>query len=123
VTLDEDKNSTLEKDFMESEKVDANHHISHNKNVGTFSKTAPTICNQWKGIVKKVESSDNALFVIKEVCNVISSSIFLSELNYHISFDMIDFNKSIFEVSQRAEGKISSSPFRGNNCESAFEHR
>lgn len=89
VTLDEDKNSTLEKDFMESEKVDANHHISHNKNVGTLSKKAPNICKQWKGIVKKVESSDNTLFVIKEVCNVISSSIFFvrTKLSYFVRHD------------------------------------
>ena len=117
VTLDEDKNSTLEKDFMESEKVDANHHISHNKNVGTLSKKAPNICKQWKGIVKKVESRDNTLFVIKEVCNVIFFNFLLSELNYHISFDITDCNKSKFEIPQRAEGKIPSSPFRRNNCE------
>ena len=64
VTLDEDKNSTLEKDLMESEKVDANHHISHNKNVGTRSNKAPDICKQWDEIVKTIESRDNTLFVI-----------------------------------------------------------
>ena len=71
MTLDEDKNSTFEEDFMESGKVDANHHISHNKNVGTLSKNAPNICKQWKGIVEKVESRDKTFFVIKEVCNMI----------------------------------------------------
>ena len=71
VTFDEDKNSSFEPQYMESEFVDQDHHIAHNKNAGCHTVEEPDIYGQWSDILEKVEKDSNKKVVIKEVCVVI----------------------------------------------------
>jgi hypothetical protein len=71
VTFDEDKNSSFERQYMESEFVDQDHHIAHNKNTGCRTAEEPDVYEQWSDILEKVENDSNKKVVIKEVCVVI----------------------------------------------------
>ena len=71
VTFDEDKNSSFEPQYMESELVDQDHHIAHNKNAGSHTVAEPDVYEQWSNLLKEVERDSSRKVVIKEVCVVI----------------------------------------------------